>query len=293
MTSGIRLSDVNHIFFKSWNSDMVYILGFTCADGCVYGRTLSWELSNKFESDKLLLERFNRELSSNYQIEERLHSFRLRLNSVLLVDSLKEYGIVPNKTKTLTFPKVPDAFLKHFIRGFFDGDGWISLRKEPGNKEINVGFVNGSKAFIEVLVNHLTEKTSVRNFNLRTRKKTTKKGVESIYYSVEFYSQNAYEIIRYLFDDLTPNDLFLTRKYEKQLVARKLFEESRKISSLGRKWVTIENNGDMDVRDELIRMFAQENMLPRDIALKLGISLATAYRWLEKIHLRIPVERTN
>jgi len=39
-------------------------------------------------------------------------------------------------------------------------------------------------------------------------------------------------------------------------------------------------------------MFQKENLLPREIASNLNVSLATIYRWLEKVNLRIPVART-
>ena len=49
--SGKRIYKINEDFFNKWSSQMAYILGFTCADGNVYGRSLSWDLSDKFESN--------------------------------------------------------------------------------------------------------------------------------------------------------------------------------------------------------------------------------------------------
>ena len=49
--SGKRVYKINNNFFKKWTPQMAYILGFTCAEGNVHGRTLSWDLSNKFESN--------------------------------------------------------------------------------------------------------------------------------------------------------------------------------------------------------------------------------------------------
>jgi hypothetical protein len=278
-------------FFKEGGPNMYYILGFTCADGCVYKRTLSWEISNKFISDKLLLEKFSKELGSYRVVEERLKSFRLRINNVRLVKCLGELGIVANKTKILTFPDVPDEFLRHFIRGFLDGDGWISMRNKRKSNEVSLGFVCGSRAFIEELAKRIKSNLSVKNIYVRVRNKISEKGVHSTYYVLEFYGGDAYEIIKYLYNDLTDRDLFLTRKYEKQVMARGLFEDSRKILCFGKKWFRIEKDKNLDVKNELTRMFSEENLLPSQIAITLNVSLATIYRWLEKANLRTPTTR--
>jgi len=291
MTSGVRLNNLNYSYFETWTPNMAYILGFTCADGCVYERTLSWELSNKFSSDKLLLESFSKELGSSYLVEEKYRSFRLRINSKLLVDSLRIFGIVPNKTKILTFPNIPNQFLRHFIRGFLDGDGWISMRNERKSNEINIGFSNGSKLFMLSLVEKLKKETSAVNFNLRKRKKLTKSGAVSICYQIDFYSNDAYSILRYLYDNLSETDLFLIRKYEKQKLARNYFNDSQKIINFGKKWFKIEKEKNIDLNLELLRMFNNESLLPREIALKMSVSLSTIYRWFEKKSIRIPSEK--
>lgn len=290
MTSGVRLSNLNHSYFETWNPNMAYILGFTCADGCVYGRTLSWELSNKFPSDKQLLERFAKELSSTYLIEERPRSFRLRINSAYMVKSLFKFGIVRNKTKILAFPDIPKEFLRHFIRGFLDGDGWISMRNKRKSNEVNLGFVNGSKLFTEGLIEAI-EKNVFINTHLAVKTKVTQGGVLSTYYKIEFYCENANKLIKYLYDDLSDNDLFLIRKYEKQINARKLYAESQKIINFGKGWARKEKENNIDINLELNRMFVHDKIIPKEIASKIGVSLATIYRWLEKINLRIPAVR--
>lgn len=290
MVSGVRIHNVNHDFFKKWSPNMAYILGFTCADGCVYERSLSWELSNKVESEKILLEKFSKELGSTYEVEEKTKSFRLRINSFSMVNDIIAMGITQNKSKTIKFPFVPKEYLRHFIRGLLDGDGWISMRNKRKSNEITLGFVGGSKFFMRELLKAIEFETNIKS-NLRVRKKISKKGFLSVYYKVDFYQANAYKIIKYLYDDLTENDLFLLRKNEKQIMARKLFEESQRRVKLGKKWVMRERERSVDILEELTRMFAQEKMLPIKIASKLNVSLSTIYRWIEKSGLRIMVKR--
>jgi len=125
INSGKRLYNINEDFFKLWNSKMAYILGFTCADGNIYNKTLSWDLSNKDISNLKLLKSFNMALNSNYPIINRPFSYRLKISNPIILRDIKKLGIVPNKTKILLFPHVPEKYLNHFIRGFLDGDGWI------------------------------------------------------------------------------------------------------------------------------------------------------------------------
>ena len=289
--SGKRVYNVNKKFFREWSPNMAYMLGFTCADGCVYQRTLSWELSNKFPSDKLLLERFSKELDSNYLVEEKAKSYRLRINNISLIKDLEKLGIVPNKTKILKFPRVPNNLLRHFVRGFLDGDGWIVTRvRKNGGKEICVGFSNGSLVFMNRLIYNLKNTLGIRNFNLRERKKLTKKGKIALTCQLEFYSDNASKIIHFLYDKLDNDNLFLERKFEKQLVARQFYEKTEKIKSFGNKWLSLEdhNKGDMV---EILAGLLNEDLMPREIAGKFGVSLSTLYRWLDKSGVRTLSQR--
>lgn len=55
---------------------------------------------------------------------------QLRITSKKLSDRLVELGMMQAKTKIITFPKYFSVEIcKHFIRGYFDGDGCISLTK--------------------------------------------------------------------------------------------------------------------------------------------------------------------
>ena len=291
LNSGKRIYNSNNKFFREWNPNMAYLLGFTCADGCVYKGTLSWELSNKFPSDQSLLEEFSRVLNSNYQIEERPKSYRLRINSLFLIKDLEKLGIVPNKTKILNFPKIPNNLLRHFIRGFLDGDGWIINKSHKnGRKEICVGFSNGSYKFMKNLVIILKLNVGIKKFNLRKRMKLTKRGVNSCCYQLEFYSDNAFKLIKFLYDDLDNSNLYLIRKYESQMKARQSFDKTSRAKLFGNKWLNIEqlNKGDME---RILVTLLNEGLIPREIAEKFNISLSTLYRWLDKSKVRFMVKR--
>lgn len=287
--SGVQKYKINEDFFNKWSSQMAYVLGFTCADGNVHERTLSWDLSNKYDSNYDLLKYFNEAMHSNYPIIERSRSFRLRIsNSKILID-IKDLGIIPNKNKVLKFPEVPDRYLSHFVRGFLDGDGWIVTRiRNNGGKEICVGFSNGSLDFMEHLVKIVKNRLGITRNNLRKRLKYTKRGKPIIYYQLEYYSDNAMKIIDYLYNNLDSMDLFLGRKYEKMKEAKEFYKEINNVKSFGKKFIEInEKFGDVFVAE----CFKSKKLIPREMAGKLGVSLSTLYRWMDKMNIRIMKQR--
>lgn len=266
---------------------MAYIFGFTCADGNVYKNVLSWDLSNKFKSNLELLKNFNKTLESNYPIKSKEFSYRLSFSNSEIVKDIKELGIIPNKKKVLIFPKVPEKYLKDFIRGFLDGDGWVMTRKRKGKyNEICVGFSNGSSNFMKGLIDVFQSRLGISSFNLRCREKKTKFGDISKTYQLEFYSINANKILSFLYEGLSESDLFLQRKYDKYLETQIYFTETEKIKKFGRKWLHTENSFG-EIMEKLLRKnLIEEKRIPKEMANNLGISLSTLYRWLDKSGIR-------
>lgn len=285
--SGERIYKVNTNFFSKWSPEMAYILGFTCADGNVHERTLAWELSNKHKSNLELLQSFNKVMNSNYPIRKRPSSYRLRMSDSIMLKDVKKLGIVPNKKKILIFPKVPNNYLRHFLRGFLDGDGWITTRvRKNGGKEICVGFSNGSFQFTKTLVDNLLNIIGVTKVNLRERKKITKKGKTSVTYQLEFYSHNANKIIKFLYDSLSQEDLYLKRKYSKALKATNYYKDQEQVKKVGRKYSNIQYKFKTDIIKLMKKDLYQNELIPKEIANKLGVSLSTLYRWLDKTKIR-------
>ncbi|WP_369293538.1 LAGLIDADG family homing endonuclease [Alkalihalophilus lindianensis] len=72
-------------------------------------------------------------------------------------DLIHLHGIKPNKFNTVEFPNVPDEYMSHFLRGYFDGDGHVNYKK------YQVSFVCGSELFMNSLTSVLT-RNSINNF---------------------------------------------------------------------------------------------------------------------------------
>ena len=59
---------VNHDFFKKWNSDMAYVLGFFAADGCMIKNKRGAHFIEFHITDKNLLFAIRAAMRSNHKI---------------------------------------------------------------------------------------------------------------------------------------------------------------------------------------------------------------------------------
>lgn len=137
---------INEYFFDVIDTqEKAYVLGLLYADGCNCSNSTRINLSLQ-EGDKQILEditnliqptkplRFvdlsNRVNAPGFGISKNQYS--LEINSRHMSDRLTDLGCTPCKTLTLQFPtseQVPNHLIRHFIRGYFDGDGGISGTK--------------------------------------------------------------------------------------------------------------------------------------------------------------------
>lgn len=138
----MRKYKVNESYFENIDSEeKAYWLGFIFADGCVYSnKCVAIELAIKDENHLL---KFISHLDSNYILSypKNRNSCKLLIGSVKMVNDLLKYGCTSKKSLTLKFPdNINEDLKRHFIRGYFDGDGCISrsesikIRKDRGNK---------------------------------------------------------------------------------------------------------------------------------------------------------------
>lgn len=135
----------NQDYFEKIDSeDKAYFLGLMYADGYNYTKGIS-----KFfvlalqEEDKDILEKFKLFLNSDnelYFIDKNSknpnwkNQLRLQISGKKISNDLSKLGCMQAKTDKLLFPGVAIVskdLIRHFIRGYFDGDGsvWEGQRK--------------------------------------------------------------------------------------------------------------------------------------------------------------------
>ena len=126
----------NHNYFKTIDTEeKAYILGFLYADGYNSDKQV---VIAQLEQDVDILEKINKALDADNQIKRKLQSTnnktvcQLCYSSIDMCTDLTNLGCFRNKSLACTFPTFLDkSLIRHFIRGYFDGDGcvWIGKRK--------------------------------------------------------------------------------------------------------------------------------------------------------------------
>lgn len=125
--------------FDQWSSEMSYALGLFFSDGSLYrGKRGSWRVmfDNTDLNTVLWWHAF---LGNPNRISRRGARKKVCYVSITTSDTLGErlvaLGAVPRKsTEGSSLPSIPEAFIPHFLRGYFDGDGGIWTTASPKSK---------------------------------------------------------------------------------------------------------------------------------------------------------------
>jgi hypothetical protein len=138
-------------FFHTLDTEVkAYTLGFIAADG---GLDRKWGVKISLHPrDAEILRQMAKAMSCSWKPVpvENGSRIKLALYDIDMVADLSKYGIVARKTYTLPFAQnVPDAMLRHYVRGVFDGDGSVGKQ---------VRLVTGSKPFFDGFMVWYTER---------------------------------------------------------------------------------------------------------------------------------------
>ncbi len=155
----MRKYNFNEYFFHELNEKSSYWLGFLYADG--YTRMKdgkSGELKLKLkDTDKNHIELFLKDLGCDKPIkcgvDNKSKFCSVTVYSNIMVKKLFELGCINNKTFKVMLPDIDNELMRHFIRGYFDGDGSICKIKDKWD---NVS-IAGNQNFIETLKKFLLE----------------------------------------------------------------------------------------------------------------------------------------
>lgn len=147
----------NNDFFETIDTaDKAYYLGFMMSDGYINKTIYNKEVGLALKSeDKYILDKLNSYISPKKKVQKYRNSYKWHVISPKMYEDLKKYGIVENKScHDILYPNIPQKFDKDFIRGYFDGDGCISI-KSTGYIVVSIG--SNSRIFLESLAAKLQE----------------------------------------------------------------------------------------------------------------------------------------
>lgn len=203
-----RTLSINEKYFESIDMEhKAYWLGLLMADGNAYCKDKKYCIRITLKNeDSYLLDQFLNDLESEAKVSyDNYGRGTARVFCKKLFYDIAKYGIIPNKTGKEQLPVLPEHLYRHFVRGFFDGDGTIYMRKNRKRHKCTIGWVCQNKDFLIDLNNLLLKHTGYDLGNL------------------SFHKGNAFEcktesynkckaIMSWLYKDAT---IAMIRKYEK------------------------------------------------------------------------------
>lgn len=204
-----RIYSLNeHAFDVIDTEEKAYWLGFLFADGYNNEKKHRIEISLQ-QSDYGHLEKFKEFLET--EVPVKLYQTKgytkavFGITSRKLSESLaKIHGCVQAKTHIRFYPIINDELNRHFIRGYFDGNGSFSHTTTTEDRwQISI---TGNKNFILVLKYILERQANVKETKLNTR---NDKPSVAAHYSGKHVCER---IMKYLYEK---SCVYLQRKYDK------------------------------------------------------------------------------
>ena len=152
-TNHISNRRIRHDIFSKIETELqAYLLGFYAADGNINEKRKTFRIHLQKQDSELVY--LYKDIISpdarTFTVEEHKttgrngqevnahESFGVDITSAKLCTDLVNLGIGYNKSYSdLHIPEMPESLIRHFIRGYFDGDGCITiwLSKEKGKSD--------------------------------------------------------------------------------------------------------------------------------------------------------------
>lgn len=209
----------SHIFDYIDTEEKAYWLGFLMADG--YNHESKSCVSLRLQSgDREILEKYRDFLETDVPIytftrvtgvSKVARSYcEVNICSPYFSEQLSRLGCVQGKTYTLKFPNVDSSLHRHFIRGFFDGDGCLSIRDRKdrrirGNSMSYTFTITGKEDVLLKIQEILVENTGISRTSLKDR---TDIFVKTLQYGGRLVVT---KIMDYLYKD---SNIYLKRKHD-------------------------------------------------------------------------------
>jgi len=130
-----QLYQVNEDFFENIDTEeKAYILGFWAADGWMNDRALYIAISVK---DLSHLKKIKNTIPTEAPIiiKEKKAKFKrsklafLSLTRKKMRQDVAALGFLQQKGKYMIFPNIPKELYRHYIRGLWDGDGFVGAKQ--------------------------------------------------------------------------------------------------------------------------------------------------------------------
>lgn len=198
-----NVAKMNESVFEVIDSEeKAYWLGFIYADGYISNGEFGVHLSIKDEEHIKKLKSFL-EFTGNIRYKKSTQSCGIAFRNKKIIGDLKKLGVVERKSKVLTFPteaQVPQYLIRHFIRGYVDGDGYVGFNKN--------GLCRLSILGTESMLDGIIKAMGFKKLKIR---KANKNGCDEVK-EIEWGGLYVFDYLSQLYNDST---IFLDRKQSK------------------------------------------------------------------------------
>lgn len=225
-TNHISNRRIRHDFFSKIETELqAYLLGFYAADGNINEKrkTLRIHLQKRdseivylykdtISPDARVFTIKEHETTGRSGMTVTAHeSFGVDITSSKLCTDLVNLGIGYNKTyQELHIPNIPHDLIRHFIRGYFDGDGSFVARVwQPNNRpnpvvKMCISIIAKTPTILNEFIKFFSEYDLVINLNYLKRDKSYRFTTSS--------KKVCRKIFHILYDD---SNFYLSRKFNK------------------------------------------------------------------------------
>ena len=195
-----------HIFDSIDTEEKAYWLGFIFADGYISSRDYGFELSlSGIDVDHLY--KFNKfmeykgdnvKVSTTRCNNKEYKRCRWSIGNKHLWNTLNNYGCTPKKSLSLQFPDKSifkeEWLIIPFIRGYFDGDGCVSLVHNEIPGKVLTASILGTKEMLSPIKELFFDNNLIKNhdnnditFSYRLSQKQAYTFLSIIYYNASIY----------------------------------------------------------------------------------------------------------
>jgi predicted transcriptional regulator len=223
-----------HYFDEIDTEEKAYWLGFLTADGWINKNDTSNAGVTGIElqyGDVNHLKKFNKSIGGNYQItdrwrtcslsndkEKKHHLCCIRIFSLTMYNSLTNKGFAKNKSYDFYMPSLREDLIKHYIRGYFDGDGCFTFT----NKSFHINFITASKMLSDDIVKVLKS----NNFNVTVNEYINEFGT-TMYRPDIYRQQDKINFLDWIYGDA---NIYLDRKYKKYLKVKERYRSTESLA---------------------------------------------------------------
>lgn len=215
---------LNEDYFSVIDTEQkAYFLGLIYADGYVGDENFNNIVISLSGEDGYMVQEFANAINftGSLRIDKQGGGYKnakpktvLNFSSEKMSSDLRKIGLYPNKSTTLDFlPEIDEELYRHFIRGYFDGDGGItsststSYHQTKEGKKVykNLGYkmdIIGTKEFVK----KLREKMPIKHCRY------TQSNSDNMYYLSLSSREDLPVIFDYFYKDAT---VYFKRKFNK------------------------------------------------------------------------------